>query len=72
MNDQIIIQQFQAMPEQLKQEVMDFMEFLLAKYKKKMPKAKTAKKRGGFGSAKGKYIMSDDFKEPLEDFKDYM
>ena len=25
-----------------------------------------------FGSAKGKYQMSDDFDEPLEDFKEYM
>jgi hypothetical protein len=25
-----------------------------------------------FGSAKGKYKMSDDFDEPLDDFKDYM
>jgi len=25
-----------------------------------------------FGSAKGFYVMSDDFDEPLEDFKEYM
>ena len=29
-------------------------------------------KRGGFGCAKGEFIMADDFDEPLEDFKDYM
>jgi len=28
--------------------------------------------RGGFGCAKGEFIMADDFDEPLEDFKDYM
>jgi prevent-host-death family protein len=30
------------------------------------------KKRSGFGSAKDEITMSDDFFEPLEDFKDYM
>ena len=29
-------------------------------------------KRGGFGSAKGLFTMSDDFDEPLEDFAEYM
>ena len=29
-------------------------------------------KRGGFGCAKGEFIMADDFDEPLEDFKNYM
>lgn len=29
-------------------------------------------KRGGFGSAKGLFKMSDDFDEPLEDFAEYM
>jgi len=28
--------------------------------------------RGGFGCAKGKYRMSEDFDAPLDDFKDYM
>jgi len=28
--------------------------------------------RGGFGCAKGKYRMAEDFDAPLEDFKDYM
>jgi hypothetical protein len=29
-------------------------------------------KRGGFGCAKGKYRMAEDFDAPLEDLKDYM
>ena len=36
---------------------------------------KTAPKsgeRGGFGCAKGKYRMAEDFDAPLEDLKDYM
>ena len=28
--------------------------------------------RGGFGCAKGEFLMADDFDAPLEDFKDYM
>ena len=31
-----------------------------------------ARKRGLVGSAKGEIWMSEDFDEPLEDFKDYM
>jgi len=29
-------------------------------------------KERGFGCAKGQFRMSDDFDEPLEDFKEYM
>lgn len=47
-------------------EVLDFVE-----HKKNAEIEKTTKKRV-FGFAKGKYVMSDDFDEPLEDFKDYM
>jgi len=38
------------------------------------PKAPPPKsgERGGFGCLKGRIWMSDDFDEPLEDFKDYM
>jgi hypothetical protein len=32
----------------------------------------SSKPRPKFGSAKGLIEMSDDFDEPLEDFKDYM
>jgi len=28
--------------------------------------------RGGFGCARGEFLMADDFDAPLEDFKDYM
>ena len=29
-------------------------------------------KRGGFGSAKGWFMLSEDFDEPLGDFREYM
>ena len=38
---------------------------------KLVPITNTKKKRM-FGSAKGTFQMSDDFDEPLEDFKEYM
>lgn len=56
----------EKLPVNLKEEVADFIDFLLEKSsqkKKAVPK---------FGSAKGKIRMSDDFDEPLEDFKEYM
>jgi hypothetical protein len=48
-------------------EVVDFVEFLIAKSKEP-----NGEKVAKFGSSKGKYKMSPDFDEPLEDFKEYM
>lgn len=56
-----------SLPENPKNEVKDFTEFLLMK-----SKAKKIKKNREFGAFKGKIWMSDDFDEPLEDFKDYI
>jgi hypothetical protein len=56
-----------ALPPNLKNEVYDFIEFLLSKTKQN--KNKIIPK---FGSAKGKIIMRKDFDEPLDDFKEYM
>lgn len=33
---------------------------------------RAGKRKSHFGSAKGQIVMSDNFDEPLEDFKDYM
>jgi antitoxin (DNA-binding transcriptional repressor) of toxin-antitoxin stability system len=38
----------------------------------KLIPATSVKRRPQFGSAKGLITMSDDFDEPLEDFKEYM
>lgn len=56
-----------SLPENLKKEVQDFVEFLRTKTKKN-PK----KKPRAFGSLKGKIKMTEDFDAPIEDFKDYM
>jgi hypothetical protein len=55
-----------ALPQNLKQEVADFIDFLLQK------SGKVSKPVPQFGSAKGKIKMSPDFDTPLDDFKDYM
>ncbi|MBE9460919.1 DUF2281 domain-containing protein [Dyadobacter subterraneus] len=51
----------------LKDEVNDFIDFLI----EKSTKDKKKKIIPEFGSARGKIRMSPDFDEPLDDFKDY-
>jgi hypothetical protein len=58
------------LPDQMKAEVADFIDFLAAKAKKS-DKVKNAPKPK-FGSGKGMFIMAPDFDEPLDDFKEYM
>lgn len=58
-----------SLPKALRDEIADFVEFLKTKSKiKTSPKLKTRQ----FGYAKGKIKISDDFDEPLDEFKDYM
>ena len=70
MVEQIILKELSLLPESLKIEVLDFIEFL--KTKRKRVEVAATKKRRVFGYAKGTFVMSPDFDEPLEDFKDYM
>ncbi len=67
MNDSIIYSKLSTLPENLKSEVSDFIDSLVAKEKKTSEKKKLI-----LGSGKGIFVMHDDFDEPLEDFKDYM
>jgi len=55
------------LPENLKRQVSDFIDFLLEK--KQKTSKKNRKKTPKFGSCKGMFEMSPDFDEPLEDFK---
>jgi hypothetical protein len=56
-----------VLPNELKSEVNDFVDFLINKNRK------SVKKKGPkYGCAKGTIYMSSDFDEPLEDFKEYM
>ena len=56
-----------SLPNDLKSEINDFIDFLLKKRKKEIKK-----KKPKFGCAKGQIYMSPDFDEPLEDFNPYI
>jgi hypothetical protein len=64
--DQLILN-LKNLPGHLKQEVYDFADFLSSRYPQKNNITKPV-----FGSAKGKYMLWEDFDEPLEDLKDYI
>ncbi len=55
------------LPKDLKQEVSDFIDFLI---QKKITKKKKITPQ--FGSAEGKIKLAVDFDKPLDDFKEYM
>ncbi len=66
MSDIEIYKEILTLPDELKKEVIDFVAFLKFKNQAKPKKQRKA------GLAKGLIKMSDDFDEPLDDFKEYM
>jgi hypothetical protein len=61
-----IIKKIQSLPHDLQKDVADYIEFLEYKHQTDIrPKKRT------FGLLKGKIHMTEDFDEPLEDFKEY-
>ncbi|MBK7130118.1 MAG: DUF2281 domain-containing protein [Crocinitomicaceae bacterium] len=62
--------QIDALPKALREQVMDFIAFLVEKNEKKRKPIKNKKRQ--FGALKGKIKLSPDFDEPLDDFKEYM
>ncbi len=67
MTDFQLYKELTSLPDELRKEVQNFIQFL----KSKTPKTQPPKERK-FGAAKGFFKMQDDFNEPLEDFKEYM
>jgi hypothetical protein len=67
-------EKIEMLPLHKQQEVMDFVDFLYASQNSKEADSRVqAKKRIMAGCMKGTFgEMSDDFNEPLDDFKDYM
>jgi len=67
MKNQSAYIKLQSLPEKLKAQAMEFIEFLYQKNKSskqnKHPKA---------GFLKGKIIVGNDFNDPLDDFKEYI
>lgn len=70
MDTSLLYSKLSALPENLKKEVADFIEFLLMKSKQGIPDTKNAPPK--FGSGKGMFTMHKDFDAPLDDFKEYM
>lgn len=70
MDNTLLYNKLSALPESMKSEVSDFIDFLISKAKEE--KTITNKPKPIFGSGKGMFKMKPDFDEPLEDFKDYM
>lgn len=67
MNNIFLYSKFNSLPENLKSEVSDFIDFLMSKTKKS-----PSKKKPKFGSGKGMFKMKKDFDQPIADFKDYI
>lgn len=67
MTDSTLNIEINSLPKELRSEVADFVAFLKSK-KKSNQKLKARE----FGFAKDKIILSFDFDEPMEDFKEYM
>lgn len=69
MTDIQLYTKISLLPDNLKKEVIDFVDFL--ETKKKSTTTKVRKTRI-FGYAKGSIVIKPGFDDPLEDFKEYM
>ena len=75
MDNTVIFSKLDLLPENMKAEVLDFIDFLLSKSNRNNLAVKNdhpQKSDREPGSAKGMFTMMPDFDEPLEDFKEYM
>lgn len=70
-NEQALIQEIHTLPEDLKREVLHFVQFLKTKQSDAANEPARTRKRKA-GSAKGMFIMTEAFDDPLEDFAEYM
>lgn len=66
MNNILLYNKLASLPDNLKLEVEDFIDFLKSK-----AKGSRKIKKPRFGSGKGMFKMAADFDEPLDDFKEY-
>ena len=81
-NGQLILNKYISLPENLQQEVAEFIDILTTRYQQpkqtkgdetdKTGNKKRKKRKSNFGSARNLIIIKNDFDEPLEDFKEYM
>jgi hypothetical protein len=69
MTDLKLYTKISSLPNNLKLEVIDFVDFLSSKKKNV---ENSMKKKRVFGYAKDSIFIKSEFDEPLEDFKEYM
>jgi len=69
MSDLSLYIRISSLPNQLKTEISDYLDFLISK---RLNIKKQSNQRPKAGCMKGTFKMSDDFDEPLNDFKKYM
>ncbi len=62
------VQNFNLFPEEVKKQIIQFADSLMSKQEEEAPNRITPK----FGSDPGLFIISPDFDEPLEEFKEYV
>ena len=67
MSDEALLTKISTLPNPIKNEVLDYMEFLIFKH---FPAATKIHPKAG--CMKGMFSMSDDFNAPLDSFKDFM
>ena len=67
-SEQALIKKISSLPENVQEEIIDFIDFLTQKHQVKIDSHIIPE----YGSLKGTFRMADDFDEPLEDFKEYM
>jgi len=67
MDNILLYSKLTSLPENMKSEVSDFIDFLMTKSKKT-----SSEKKPKFGSGKGMFKMKKNFDQTIEDFKDYM
>ncbi|MEA5420672.1 DUF2281 domain-containing protein [Spirulina sp. CCNP1310] len=72
--DAKILQALMKMPEPLKEEALNYIEYLLEKHSKTNLEVEKPKERRLVGCMKGTFVLPlpDDFDDPLEDFEEYM
>lgn len=70
MIDSLIISELSELPESLQLEAVHYIHFLKKEYLQKSDKTTNLKRVSG--KYDGKYIMSADFDDPIDEFKDYM
>jgi len=69
MTDIKLYTKISSLPDSLKSEVVDFIDFISSRRKRTVKKEKKGR---NFGFGKDSIIIKPGFDDPLEDFKEYM